>query len=120
MMIGALGGVDQFLKEICEGVQKSRVAKKCWNEARAANKKSKTPYNLMRCVLYYESDDLRRVYVPDHSNLRARLLELYHSTPAAGHFGVEKCYRAISQFYYWPCMRDDMKAYIKSCPFCQR
>jgi hypothetical protein len=27
---------------------------------------------------------------------------------------------AISQFYYPPCMREDMAAYIKSCPTCQR
>jgi hypothetical protein len=79
-MIGALGGVDQFLRETCEGVQKSRVAKKCWNEARAPNKTSKAPYTLLHGVLYYESDGLRRVYVPDHRDLRARLLELYHST----------------------------------------
>jgi hypothetical protein len=35
-------------------------------------------------------------------------------------FGIEKCYRALSQFYYWPCMRDDLAAFIRSCPICQR
>lgn len=120
MLVGALGGVDSFLKEICDGVQQKRVAKKYWNAARSANKRSKTPYSLLHGVLYYTSDGRHRIYVPEYKNLRRRLLEQYHATPAAGHFGVEKCYRAISQFYYWPAMRDDMAAYIKGCPICQR
>ena len=37
MVVGALGGEDTTLKEICEGVQQKRAAKKCWNAARAKN-----------------------------------------------------------------------------------
>jgi hypothetical protein len=108
MMIGALGGVHQFLREICEGVQKSRLAKKCWNEARAANKTSKTPYKLLHSVLYYEYMSL--------------IIETY----------VLVCLKCIIPplllvilvlksviVLHWRCMRDDMKAYIKSCPICQ-
>ena len=86
MVVGALGGVDATLKEICEGVQQKRVAKKCWNAARAATKTSKTPYVLMHGVLYYKSAGLYKVYVPDFCNLRRRLISQYHDVPAAGHF----------------------------------
>ena len=120
MAVGALGVVHSFLKEICEGVQQKRAAKKCWNAARAASKTSTTPYVLKHGVLYYRTAGLYKVYVPDFRNLRKRLLHQYHDTAAAGHFGTERCYRALSQFYYWPCMRDDVADYIRSCPICQR
>jgi hypothetical protein len=90
MVVGALGGVDSFLKEICEGLQHKRVAKKCWNQARAANKTSKTPYCLLHGVLHYTSGCLHKIYVPDFKKLRRRLLEQYHATPATGYFGIEK------------------------------
>jgi hypothetical protein len=77
-------------------VQKERVGKKCWNAARAATKTSTIPYVLIHGVLYYEANGLYKVYVPNYCNLRRRLLSQYHDTPAAGHFGTEKCYRAIA------------------------
>ena len=83
-------------------------------------KTSKTPYVLMHGILYYKSAGPYKVYVPDYCNLRRRLISQYHDVPAAGHFGTERCYRAISQFYYWPCMRDDVADYVRSCPVCQR
>jgi putative transposase len=45
---------------------------------------------------------------------------MYHDVPAAGHFGVEKSYKALSQFYYWPSMREDVAEYVRTCPECQR
>lgn len=99
MVVGALTGVDKFLKEICEGVQQKRVAKKLWNAARSVNKKSDTPYKMMHVVLYYKSDGLLKIYVPDYSDFRRRLCYQYQGTPAAGHFRVEKCYRALQCYY---------------------
>jgi hypothetical protein len=113
MVVGALGGVDEFLKEICEGVQHNRLAKKYWNAARSATRASNTPYTLCHGVLYYHADGLCKVFVPDYKNLRRRLLHQYHSTPAAGHFGLETCYQALAQFYYWPGMRDDLAEFIR-------
>lgn len=45
---------------------------------------------------------------------------MYHNVPAVGHFGVEKTYRALSLFYYWPAMRGDAAIDVRSCPACQR
>jgi hypothetical protein len=61
-----------------------------------------------------------RVYVPSSNGLRNKLLVLYHNVPAAGHFGVDRSYRALSQFYYWPNMKDDVAEHVRCCPDCQR
>jgi transposase InsO family protein len=119
MAVGALGQVDGILKAICDGIKQDRLALRHYKAAQQGNKRSKQ-YKLLHGVLYYHSQGLFRVYVPAHGILRKSLLHQYHDVPAAGHFGVEKCYRALAQFYYWPGMRDDVAEYVRSCPACQR
>lgn len=119
MAVGALGTVDSMLKNICDGIQKDRLATKHYRTAQQSGKRNNT-YKLLHGVLYYQSRGVFRVYVPNATNLRKQLLRMYHDVPAAGHFGVEKTYRALSQFYYWPAMREDVAEYVRSCPACQR
>ena len=45
-------------------------------------------------------------------------LELY-DVAIAGHFGWKKVKYAISQWYYWPTLEGDVKAYVRACPHCQ-
>jgi hypothetical protein len=71
-------------------------------------------------VTYYHHKGVLRVHVPSSHKLRKKLLVLYHNVPAAGHFGVEKSYRALSQFYYWPHMKDDVAEHVRCCPERQR
>jgi hypothetical protein len=108
MAVGALGTVDGLLKSIVDGVQIDRVAKKHWRTALNAGKRSNAQYKILHGVLYFHDKGIFRVYVPTSKNLRKLPLSQYHDIPAAGHFGVEKCYRALSQFYYWPNMRNDV------------
>ena len=59
-----------------------------------------------------------RIVVPNQAALRTRLLELYYDAPTAGHFGVDKTYAALRQFYYWPSMKRDITEYVQCCVVC--
>jgi hypothetical protein len=115
MAVGALGTVDGFLKDICDGIKHDRLALRHYKAAKQGSKRNQQ-YRLLHGVLYYHSQGLLRVYVPSAKRLRNKLLHMYHDVPAAGHFGVEKSYKALAQFYYWPGMRDDVAEYVRSCP----
>ena len=66
------------------------------------------------------ADDLRVVYqilVP--KNCRRNVLELAHSTPMAGHLGVNKIYNRIQTHFYWPGIKNDVQQFCRSCHVCQ-
>ena len=66
------------------------------------------------------TDDWKVIYqivVP--SNCRKEVLELAHSTPMAGHLGVNKTYTRILNHFYWPGIRKDAKQFCRSCHVCQ-
>lgn len=37
----------------------------------------------------------------------------------AGHVGVRKIYAHILRHFFWPCLKRDVSAYIKTCHICQ-
>ena len=45
----------------------------------------------------------------------SKVLELFHKSPSAGHFGVEKTYQRSCERHYWPCMSRDVRNWIESC-----
>lgn len=98
MAVGALCTVDTVLKRISDGIKNDRVAQKHYRTAQQPGKRDKT-YKLLHGMLYHQSQDSFRVHVPHADNLRRELLKRYHDVPAAGHFGVEKSYLALTQFY---------------------
>lgn len=51
---------------------------------------------------------------------RAVVMREVHDSPAAGHFGVKKTARKVSEQYYWPGWRRDVRKYVRNCPVCQR
>lgn len=51
---------------------------------------------------------------------RRRIMEEYHDSALAGHYGVEKTFDRISSRYYWPGMRRYVTEYIRSCIECQK
>jgi hypothetical protein len=55
-----------------------------------------------------------------NDGLRQKLLEHFHQTPEAGHEGVLKTYRRISQSYTWPRLRQDVRSFVRVCEVCQR
>lgn len=44
----------------------------------------------------------------------------FHDSPHGGHSGPEATYHKMTQFFFWPHMRRDIKEYVSSCDTCQR
>ena len=60
-----------------------------------------------------------RLFVPNTKNTRETLFRIAHDK--LGHFGTQKTYHALRDAFYWPGMKRDLgKAYVPSCPQCQR
>jgi hypothetical protein len=53
-------------------------------------------------------------------SIRCELLRESHDSQWAGHPGREMMLALMSQSYYWPCVRDDVKLYLKTCLVCQQ
>lgn len=58
----------------------------------------------------------RLLYVPD--KLRQMVMEEHHNGRFGGHFGADKTAGAILRFYFWPTMREDVKAFCEACVAC--
>ncbi|KAE8738187.1 hypothetical protein FOCC_FOCC016341 [Frankliniella occidentalis] len=56
------------------------------------------------------------IYVP--SSLRKKILENCHDSILGGHYGVHKTLTMIENTYWWPELKSDTKAYVKSCQEC--
>ncbi len=63
-------------------------------------------------VLYYKG----LPYIP--KIIRPELISRHHDDPLAGHFGIKKTCELIARKYYWPMLRQRVKAYIKGCEVC--
>ena len=60
------------------------------------------------------------VYVPNNGDLWTHVLKACHDHPLAGHPGQTKSLELIRRDYFWPKMRDDVTAFVKSCITCGR
>ncbi|CAF1632626.1 unnamed protein product [Rotaria sordida] len=58
------------------------------------------------------------IYLP--SSLINDLLQVYHSDPLSGHFGVQRTYLKIKNRYWWPNMKQSIIQHIQSCLPCQQ
>ena len=58
------------------------------------------------------------IYLP--STMINDLLQVYHSNPLSGHFGVQRTYLKIKNKYWWPNMKQSIIQYIQSCLPCQQ
>jgi putative transposase len=59
-----------------------------------------------------------RVYMPQ-DKLRLLVLEGKYDSPIAGHRGEKTTIAAVSRRYYWPCMKEDIVHFVKTCVKCQ-
>jgi hypothetical protein len=57
-------------------------------------------------------------YIP--TELRKEVLQIFHDSPEAGHFGVKKTKRAIRNRVFWPNMMKEIHQYVQTCETCQR
>lgn len=58
-----------------------------------------------------------KLVVP-YSN-RLEVLEKYHSSTTAGHFGIAKTHKRIATLYYWPTLFQDVKDFVDLCEICK-
>lgn len=58
------------------------------------------------------------IYLP--SSMINDLLQVYHSGPLSGHFGVQRTYLKIKNKYWWPNMKQSIAQYIQLCLPCQQ
>lgn len=61
----------------------------------------------------------RRLVVASTSPAKPALLYEHHSTPTAGHLGVERTFRLLASSFYWPNMRREVKQFVAACFECQ-
>ena len=69
----------------------------------------------------YHSDHSRvdsKLVVP--TNRRQLVLETAHSSPLAGHMSIRRTKDRVYSEFFWPHVDKDIKAYVKSCPTCQK
>ena len=52
-------------------------------------------------------------------NCLTDVLKLAHTTPMAGHLGINKTYQRILNHFYWPSVKRDVKHFCKSYHECQ-
>ena len=60
----------------------------------------------------------KKIYVPDHSDLRLCVLQYKPDHLISGHFRQNWTLELVQQQYVWPKLRDSVKSYVKSCTTC--
>ncbi|XP_055882124.1 uncharacterized protein LOC129925748 [Biomphalaria glabrata] len=64
--------------------------------------------------------DSTRIQIIILESLQPKILKMAHDDPTAGHFGKKKTYAKISQKFFWPKMKTQIKDYIDSCAECTK
>jgi hypothetical protein len=71
-------------------------------------------------LLYRSSTENSELRLVIPTSLRKRLLYISHYPVTAGHPGIRKMYKTISQHYYWPGLSMDVYQTVKQCSHCAR
>lgn len=58
---------------------------------------------------------IERLYMPKSGNLRKEPIKECHGTKWAGYPGQKRTLVLLDATYYWPQMRDDIEAYVRTC-----
>lgn len=77
---------------------------------------SRPKFHLANQKLFY----YHKVVIPYTSQLRLKLLAEAHSTAIRGHGDFLKTFKCLSKNFYWPVMKEDVKAYMRHCATCQQ
>ncbi len=75
---------------------------------------------LMRRWRPRDVDDALAVYqIILPSDYRPQVLQLAHEHPLSGHLGVNKTYKRISRYFFWPGLKSSVSRFCKCCHVCQ-
>jgi hypothetical protein len=61
-----------------------------------------------------------RIVVPATDKLRYECIQLCHDMPWVGHLGQTRTPKLLKRYFWWPAMRTDVEAYVRTCDSCQR
>ncbi|GAU44853.1 hypothetical protein TSUD_112270 [Trifolium subterraneum] len=73
-------------------------------------------YKLKDGLLLYHD----RIWVSHKSKFKLLLMREFHDTPIAGHAGLVKTMKRLSENFYWDHMKQDVQNFIKQCHVCQQ
>ncbi|KAL4581119.1 hypothetical protein LXL04_017328 [Taraxacum kok-saghyz] len=61
-----------------------------------------------------------RLFIPDISSLKLKLLQEGHTSPTGGHGGFLKTFKRVSTQFYWPKMKQEIRIFVQNCVVCQQ
>ena len=73
-------------------------------------------YTMHEGLLFYKNV----LYVPDHQELRLRILQQFHDNKLVGHYGKRKTCNLVRRYYHWPAMKKFIENYVRTCDICHR
>ena len=68
--------------------------------------------------LLYHQD--RILIPPSATSLILRILQHYHDSPLARHYGVARTQALVAQYFKWTGLATAVEGYVRSCDACQR
>jgi transposase InsO family protein len=98
---------DDFIQEIMNLIR---------SEVRRSRKITLSECTIRDDKLYYQD----RLVIPDHDELKLKLLRYVHDSPVGGHAGRAKTLELLQRQYYWPLMHETVRRYVGSCHICSR
>ena len=101
-----------------------------WDEIREASKgdpyitqmgceaaaKPEGQFKTSHGLVFYKTE----IVVPKAPVLHNKILEEFHASKTAGHSGVLRTYKILTQQFYWPTMYKDVQEFVAQCEACQR
>ena len=91
--------------------------------ARGVATKFKRNFKLEGDIVYTQGVDDKpedwQIYIPSNKNIKQKILEELHDSPAGGHMGYQKTVDSVRRQFWWQGITEDVKDYVFSCQKCQ-
>ncbi|GJX59436.1 ty3-gypsy retrotransposon protein [Tanacetum coccineum] len=102
--------------EIKSGLQTDPYTSDIIQKLLSPDSSSVSDFSFVDQFLFYK----RRLVIPNISNLKVRLLQEAHDTPSGGHGGFLKTFKRLSDQFYWPRMKQEVRLFVQQCLVCQQ
>jgi hypothetical protein len=110
-------GDPELLMEVKTGYLDDPVAEQLLKDLHAG---TAIPWEESDGLLFTLESGRRQLYVPNVPALRETLLLEHHDSRTAGHLGMDKTLEFLGRNFFWPGMKEDVHAYVRTCESCQR
>lgn len=118
LMDSQLNSLTTLSNPIIAAIRKANTEEgsmKSWHE-QFSNGELGPDYSVKDGLLFFQN----RIMVPESYELKRDIFKMYHEVPIAGHGGLQKTYKAVSETFYWPKMQQEIEELIKQCESCQQ